>query len=459
MSGRIRRVQDSVHGLMEFQGVEAIVIDLLRTRELQRLSRIKQTGLAYLVFPGCEHSRFAHSLGAAFLALRFGRHLHEVSHGVLTDLLSPSEVAVRDLAVAALCHDLGHGPLSHAWEREIVGEEFDRPRWLEKLGLSDFSAQLAGAKWHELVSHAFLAWEDGQLHKLLEQHEHGFSERVRSILSGTYFLSYLPRLISSDVDVDRADYMIRDALQSGVAYGRYDLNWLISTCTFGRTQSDDLVIGFDRRKALKVVEQFLVARSALYDTVYHHKTVRAAEGVLEAFLRRCKDASATSSFPRERFIDPVVRIILGEAIAPADLLELDDSVLWAFVGDMAKDDGADPVARDLARRLLSRDLFKVVPVDSERLSEHIGRHGRDRIIATVARYVGSEAQYYVHFDRVDFKWFVDEGPTQTYFVDEGKASPIRHDDELMHFPQKARSYLRLYSVREAVEPLRKLLIS
>jgi HD superfamily phosphohydrolase len=458
-TGRIRRVQDSVHGLMEFHGVESVVIDLLRTRELQRLTRIKQTGLAYLVFPGCEHSRFAHGLGAAFLALRFGRHLQEVSHGLLADLLVPNEFVVRDLAVAALCHDLGHGPLSHAWEREIVGPDFDRQRWLAKLGLEGEAEGLGDAKWHELVGQALLRWGDGQLHKLLEQHEAGFSERVRQLLRGNYFLDYLPRILSSDIDVDRADYMIRDAWQSGVAYGRYDLNWLVSTCTLGYTRNRELVIGFDHRKAIKVVEQFLVARSALYDTVYHHKTVRSAEGRLEAFLRRCRDVADETQFPRERFIAPVVRILRGDALAPWELLELDDSVLWAFVGDMARLEGADPVARNLANRLLSRDLLKLVPVASKRLEEHIERFGHERIKREVAKYVGGDPGYFVHLDRAEFAWFMEEPHKESFFVnDEGTASPIRHDPQIEHFPQHGGSTVRLFTVREAVEDVRRVVV-
>ncbi|MBI4822791.1 MAG: HD domain-containing protein [Nitrospirae bacterium] len=163
------RVQDSVHGLMEFYGVETVVINVLRTPELQRLRRIRQTGLGHLVFPGAEHSRLVHSLGASYLAIRFTKQLEHACRNLLTDLLCPNSSVIRDIAVAALCHDLGHGPLSHAWEREIVGEDYDFDKWIYKLGLNESKKYLEGAKWHELVGHAMLLWEDGQLHKLLEQ--------------------------------------------------------------------------------------------------------------------------------------------------------------------------------------------------------------------------------------------------------------------------------------------------
>lgn len=158
-SGRIQRIQDSVHGLMEFRGMEASAIDLLRTPELQRLRRIRQLALVHLVFPGAEHSRLVHSLGASYLAILFGRHLAEVSSDFLVPELCPAEDSVRDLAIAALCHDLGHGPLSHAWEREIVGEHYNREDWHRALGLSATDPLLPDrVKWHEMVGHALLAW-------------------------------------------------------------------------------------------------------------------------------------------------------------------------------------------------------------------------------------------------------------------------------------------------------------
>jgi HD superfamily phosphohydrolase len=135
--GPIQRIQDSIHGLMEFRGMETLVVDVLRTPELQRLRRIRQLGLAHLVFPGAEHSRLVHSLGAAWLAVRFGRQLIDTTRGFLIDVLRPSPSSIRDFAVAALCHDLGHGPLSHAWEREVIGDKYDFDKWAAKLGLND----------------------------------------------------------------------------------------------------------------------------------------------------------------------------------------------------------------------------------------------------------------------------------------------------------------------------------
>jgi HD superfamily phosphohydrolase len=149
--GRIQRVQDSVHGLMEYAGMETLVVDVLRTPEIQRLRRIRQLGLVHLVFPGAEHSRLVHSLGASHLAVRFGRQLRQIARERIIPLLAPDESVVRDFALGALCHDLGHGPLSHAWEREVIGENFDRNNWTQALGLTPSDPLIAHLKWHELV--------------------------------------------------------------------------------------------------------------------------------------------------------------------------------------------------------------------------------------------------------------------------------------------------------------------
>jgi HD superfamily phosphohydrolase len=173
------RVQDSVHGLMEFRGMETLIIEVLRTPEVQRLRRVRQLGLVHLVFPGAEHSRLVHSLGAAYLAVLFGRQLREPAAQFLSRFLVPDEVAVRDLGLAALFHDLGHGPLSHAWEREIIGEEYDAAKWSAALGLGS-DAPVKRVKWHELVGEALLVWPEGELHRLLEMHERGSSTRLRA---------------------------------------------------------------------------------------------------------------------------------------------------------------------------------------------------------------------------------------------------------------------------------------
>jgi hypothetical protein len=446
---------------MEFKGLESVVIDVLRTPEIQRLRRIKQLGLAYLVFPGAEHSRLVHSLGAAHLALRFGHHLALSSRDVLVIALRPGTDAIRDLAVAALCHDLGHGPLSHAWEHEVVGKDYNAKRWISALGLQDEEETLKGLKWHELVGQAFLAWEEGHLHQLLEKHEAGFSKRLRYLLRGEYYLPYLPRLLSSDVDVDRADFLLRDAFQCGVAYGRYDLDRLISTCAVGKTDSNKLVVGFQVRKALRVIEQFLIARRALYDTVYYHKTVHCAEGMAGLFLRRLKEVLTEDNKKIEvaEFVRPLVKIISGEVLEPRELLSLDDFSLMVLIDNVSNIRDMDITVHDLAQRILSRDLFKLVPCPTDRINDFVRKErSYSKIYDAIQPFCPGKAEFYLVAESTTFSMFSESDKNIGYFIDEKhRATPMHNHLSFRNYWQKPEDTMRLFTIREAVEAVQKLI--
>ena len=457
----VQRIQDSVHGLMEFHGMETIIIDVLRTPELQRLRRIRQLGLAHLVFPGAEHSRLVHSLGASYLSIRFGKKLIEACHNFLTDLLCTNSYAIRDLAVAALCHDLGHGPLSHAWEREIVGENYNFDLWIDKLGLSESRSYLLGAKWHEVVGHALLLWEDGQLHRLLEQHEKDFSKRISYMLRGKYYLPYLPRLLNSDIDVDRADFLLRDTHQCGVTYGEYNLDWLISTCTVGKNENDKLVLGFDERKALRIVEQFLVARRALYETVCYHKTVRSAEGMVTLFLKRFKEIihEDINKFKIAEFVKPLVKMISGDALEPQELLSIDDFSLWVLIDNIAKMNNIDTTLQDIAQRIISRNLFKMVPCESNKIKEFLLKDDAyDRIYDKIQPFCTGRKEFYLYRDILKFSMFSEHIENMAYFIDERRnAKPIRNHSELRAHWQNIEDRVRIYTLDEAVDAVKKLI--
>ena len=458
--GSVRRIQDSVHGLMEFRGMESIVVEVLRTPELQRLRKVKQLGLAHYVFPGAEHSRFSHSLGAAHLAIRFGRQVEHDARRVFVPELVPDDHAIADLALGALCHDLGHGPLSHAWEREIVGEKFDRKAWASQFGLRADDPVVRTGKWHELVGQGLLAWPDGQLHRLLELQEQGRADRVRQLLSGSYYYPYLPRLLSSDVDVDRADYIMRDTHNTGVAYGRFDLDWLISTCMLGRSvATGKWVVGFDSHKAVRVIEQFLIARRAMYDTVYHHKTVRCIEGMVERLLRRLKDITALGAKPAlPEFAMPAIKTIRGDALHPEEFLQLDDFAIFVLIDAVARGAFKDDTASDLARRILARDLFKLVPVSAEAVAAFMTSvENIQALYATVQRYVPGKGNYYVVVDLASFEMLAGDSAHGVMLVDGERLARRGADHEtLMTHRGGERSQARLFTIPAAIDAVRRL---
>ncbi len=460
---KIERVQDSVHGLMVFEGMETSVIEVLRAKELQRLRRIRQLGLAHLVYPGAEHSRLVHSLGCAYLAVRFAKQLIHVGNEFLSQLLVPGPTAIRDLAIAALCHDLGHGPLSHIWEHNVIGKEFDKASWIKSLGLDENDVVLTKIKWHELVTQALLAWQDGELHQLLEQQEIGSALRIRRLLVGEYHPGYLPQLINSDIDIDRCDFILRDAHQTGVAYGRCDINWLVSTLAIG-IANNKLVVGFDQQKAPPVIEQLLVARRALYHTVYYHKTVRAAEAMVGLLLKRIKDVPEILKQKELSLalFQPYQKILSGGTLEPREILYLDDYSLWSLMQILSNSTRVDRTAGDLARRIIARDLFKLVPCERNRLDTFaIREDAYERLRDAVAPYCQGDPSYYICIDSADFTMLCEDENQRAYFVDtKSESHPAVHIRE----HQRIRSHwtgpeknIRIFVPREAVEAVRKII--
>jgi HD superfamily phosphohydrolase len=448
---------------MEFVDMETAVVEVLRLPEIQRLRRIRQLGLAHLVFPGAEHSRLVHAIGAAHLAIRFVDRLIESSQDYLPESLRPGQSAVRDLALAALCHDMGHGPLSHMWEREVIGT-FDRRAWCAEAGLAFESAfESPDLRWHELIAQVLLNWEDGPLHQFLEQLEEGTSLRIRKMLLGIHYVPYLPMLLSNDVDVDRADFIFRDAQETGVQYGRYDLNWLISTMAVGEAEGNRLVVGFDMRKAPRVVEQFLIARRALYDTVYYHKTVQSAEAMMGSLLRRLKIVmrSGSKGLLDARFYEPYRRVIMGEPVGPADILRLDDYGLWVLIHELVSNK-VDKTLGDLAQRIVARDLFKAVSCSSAAIETFFGEaENEDRLRQTVGEFITGDPAFYYSHTMKKIKMLNDEPPeARAYFIDvENSSRPAKpaseHFDLAVHWRrQEAKHWL--FVPEEARDAVTKL---
>lgn len=458
----MKRVQDAVHGLMEFRGVEATAIEALSTPELQRLRQIKHLGLVYLVFPAAEHSRFAHSLGACHLMSRFVASLRAQTAGYLPDALQPDESTTRDLVLAGLLHDAGHGPLSHAWEHNVIGR--DLTPWRVSLELPDEPWIPSITKWHELVTQGFLLG-DTALHEKLDAVDAGLAGRVASLLGRRYYLPYLTGLLSSDIDVDRCDFILRDAYQTGVAHGRLDLDWLVSTITVGAKPNGDPVIGFDEAKAPRVVEQLLIARRALYDNVYQHRVVKSAEGMVGLLLRRVKKCVEDD----EHFLGAIEgfgaykKALTGAGLKASEVLQLDDAGLWVFIRRLAED-AADETVRELASQLASRDLFKAVPIDDLTLDRRFDeeRDAPEAIERALENAGISDPADHWLLDRVEFDFFHRGEGEGSWFVDTRgsgrQARPItQYDDLRRHAADSPRVRRTLYVPRIAVDQVARAL--
>ena len=261
-----RTYHDPLHGAIRLDGAdpaEALVIDLIDTAPFQRLRRVRQLGPAFLTFHGAESSRFTHSLGVL--------HLARLALGQL-ERRNPALAEHRAvLYAAALLHDVGHGPLSHSGE--------------EMYGLH-----------HEAWSGRLIR-EHPALRDRLETYAPGTAGAVAALLEhGQYPNAAIQALVSSQLDCDRLDYLLRDSYSTGTAYGKLDLERILAALTLA--PDGQLAI---TPKGLMAVEHYLVVRNLMYRSVYNHRL-----NVVCNWLLRQTIASARRLGPAEVWADPVM---------------------------------------------------------------------------------------------------------------------------------------------------------
>lgn len=320
----IKIIRDPIHNVITIDTRrDGVLVDLMNTTAFQRLRGIRQLGLSWMVFPGAEHSRFTHALGACHLAGRVLDHL-ERSH--------PIAAIDRTTALcAALLHDVGHGPFSHLYE-------------------SVFSASQSHEEWGVEV----LTNPASDIHQVLVAHNPELPKRVADVLRKTYRPLFVVQMVSSQLDVDRFDYLLRDSRMTGAQYGLFDIEWILHSLTLTPIHVEgveELSLAIDGARGLHSVEQHLLGRHFMYRQVYFHPTCRAADMLARSIFQRLCAIAPPPHMPQA-----LVDAAAGRKPSLADYLELDDFLLlglfrlWAKVAD-------DPVLRDLCQRLTTRRLF------------------------------------------------------------------------------------------------------
>lgn len=346
-------LRDPVHGLIAFEGMaERVVRSLLDTSEVQRLRRVRQLGLASLVFPGAEHTRFSHAIGTAHVMQSLLQRIDACSEELPSDQRLDEEARAEALA-AALLHDLGHGPFSHLFE-EV----------------------LPHAKHHELWTQEIVLDPATEVHRALESISAGMSDRVASLLSGDYRLGYLSQSVSGTLDVDRADYLLRDSHMTGVRYGLYDLDWLLQALTFACVDGR-WVLAVQGRKGLPPAESFFLGRHFMYQQVYHHKATRAAEALVRAIFTRVSELIFAGT-PPSPLLPAFRAAALGESLSLREYLRMDDAELLSCLS--AWEHGGDRTLAELSRRLRCRALPKTLPLRENRRDQWDEALGRAREI-------------------------------------------------------------------------------
>jgi len=367
LNGRFKIFADPVHGFISVP--RGLILDLIGTPEVQRLRRIRQLGIGHLVFPGAEHSRFGHALGAMALM-----------HSALVSLAEKgTEISAEEQEAAlavALLHDVGHGPYSHTLEHEL---------------LSDFH--------HEMMSRA-----------LLERLNRRFDGRLTLALAmfdDTYSRRWFHQLISSQLDMDRLDYLRRDSYYTGVAEGAIGVGRIIKTLRVHPDDGSDQDRIVVEAKGAYAIENYLIARRTMYWQVYLHKTVLAGDHLLRSVIRRVRyhlqsgrDALVENGSPA--FLYFLSHGYTGSDVHDEELqgrfVDLDDTDIIFSLKSWQNSN--DPILADLSRRFLERDFFRVdfnvesAALDPDRLTANVRALLLERGLSTEAT-VDQDVSFYL----------------------------------------------------------------
>src|SRR5699024_1422882 len=248
--------RDPVHNYIHVQ--HQVILDLINSKEVQRLRRIKQLGTSSFTFHGAEHSRFAHSLGVYEITRQicniFQRNYSKEKIGEYGWDDNERLVAL----CAALLHDVGHGPYSHTFEHIFHTN-------------------------HEALTVEIITSPDTEVYQVLNRVEAGFPEKVASVITKTYPNPQVVQMISSQIDADRMDYLLRDAYFTGTQYGTFDLTRILRVI---RPYEGGIAFSMS---GMHAVEDYIVSRYQMYVQVYFHPTSRAMEVMLEHLLNRAHE--------------------------------------------------------------------------------------------------------------------------------------------------------------------------
>jgi len=310
-------INDPVYGFISIP--YEIIFDLIEHPFFQRLRRIRQLGMTYLVYPGALHTRFHHAIGALYLT---GKAI-EILRGKGNEITDQEAEAV---SIAILLHDIGHSPFSHALENSLVN------------GVT-----------HEHFSSLFME-------KLNEEFDGALTMAIR-IFNGTYSKNFLHQLVSGQLDMDRLDYLKRDSFFTGVSEGVISSDRIIEMLD---VHHDQLVV---EAKGIYSIEKFIIARRLMYWQVYFHKTVLAAEQMLVKALQRAKELSMNGS---DLFATPALQVFLKSRLTAADFARdkknletfasLDDYDIFTALKVWSSH--PEPVLSTICRGLVDRRLYK-----------------------------------------------------------------------------------------------------
>ncbi|GAA0357741.1 HD domain-containing protein [Bacillus horti] len=306
--------KDPVHRYVHVK--DQLIWELINTPEFQRLRRIRQLGTTYVTFHGAEHSRFNHSLG-----------VYEVMRRIIEQLKNKAEWTREDRLLclsAALLHDVGHGPFSHSFEKVF---HTDHEEWTQEILLGDTT-----------------------INKILRKVGEDFPLKVSEVIDKTSDNKLVVSLISSQIDADRMDYLLRDAYFTGVNYGNFDMERILRVI---RPHEEYAVIKYS---GMHAVEDYIMSRYQMYWQVYFHPVTRSSEVILRKIFQRAAHLYE-QGYPFKQNPDHLIPLMTKNVSLKA-YLKLDESVVMYYFQIWMEED--DNILKDLCQRFMDRQLFKYI---------------------------------------------------------------------------------------------------
>ena len=345
---------------------DAIAWRLLNTKEFQRLRRIRQLGFSDLVYPGATHSRFSHSIGVYHIARLLIDLIHRrkqqgrIRESILESASTDQKNRERVILLAALLHDVGHGPFSHVFETVTR----------KRKGHEDWSAEIVTNK-------------STSINRILSSYK-DLATETSNVLKSDRPADIYANIVSSQFDADRLDYVQRDRYMTGVQSAHIDIDWLFDCLEVGKVTIGDpgcpipAPCLYINSKGKHVAEEYLLARRELYRTVYFHKTTRAAEKMLTLLLDK-----TTKNIKHDDSLcsDPLLNYLSKENPTMAEYTALDDNSVWSCIRTLASS-SSDADVQCLATRLCNRTLYKCVDLgelDKRFITGNLMHQMRDKL--------------------------------------------------------------------------------
>ena len=376
-----RVLRDAIH---DYIHVDHLVIwHLINSQEMQRLRRVKQLGGTYQVFQSAEHSRFVHSLG-----------VYQVVRRMLETECLDNELNDYDklcVMCAGLLHDIGHGPFSHSFEG-VFKED------------------------HENITVRMIL-EDSEVHNILITVHEDLPTDIAAIIQHTHKNQILIQMVSSQLDADRMDYLLRDSYMTGTTYGQFDMSRILRTMRI----CDGKIVY--KESGVQAIENYILARYHMYWQGYYHPTARSYEHLLQSVFQRVKDLfSEGYSYKTDlKYLLP----FLYDELTVDDFTRLDEAVVLYYFREFMNED--DFILKDLSARFLNRKLFKYKQLRNQEELDDI-KH--------ISSSLGYDPRYYIISDnqkQVPYLHYGESGELSEIEIlsPSGELSPLPSKSEIV----------------------------